>query len=148
MGVAPRRAAAPTVTAVDLAAEATTPASASTADAGGQAGKVKGAGAEGPPEPLDPETEAKRQKRREYRERKKLKKQAGLFVRAQENPNVYVSGLPPDVTFEELEPIFKRAGVLKLDPETGESKIRIYMQEDGKTCKGDALVSYANPSIR
>lgn len=59
---------------------------------------------------------------------------------------MYVSGLPPDVTFEELEPIFRRAGVLKLDPETGDSKIRIYTLADGKKCKGDALVSYANPA--
>eukprot|EP00930_Biecheleria_cincta_P056233 TRINITY_DN42393_c0_g1_i1.p1 TRINITY_DN42393_c0_g1~~TRINITY_DN42393_c0_g1_i1.p1 ORF type:complete len:604 (-),score=175.50 TRINITY_DN42393_c0_g1_i1:55-1833(-) len=94
---------------------------------------------------LDPETEAKRQKRREYRERKKLKVQAGVFVKAKENPNVYVSGLPPDVTFQELEPLFKRAGVLKLDVDTGSSKIRIYNGEDGK-CKGDALVTFANPA--
>lgn len=90
------------------------------------------------------ETEAKRQKRRDYRERKKLKKQAGLFVKAQDNPNVYVSGLPPDVTLAEMEVVFKRAGVLKIDPETGGSKIRIYMTDDGKSCKGDALVTYAN----
>lgn len=92
---------------------------------------------------LDPEKEVKRQKRREYRERKKLKQQAGVFIKAKENPNVYVSGLPPDVTFQELEPVFKRAGVLKLDVDTGGSKIRIYNGEDGK-CKGDALVTFAN----
>jgi len=67
-------------------------------------------------EPLDQEKEAKRKKRREYRERKKLKRQAGIFTRTNDNPNVYVSGLPPDVTMQELEPIFKRAGVIKLDP--------------------------------
>lgn len=95
------------------------------------------------PEALDPEKEAKRQKRKEYRERKKLKQQAGLFVKAKENPNVYVSGLPPDVTLQELEPLFKRAGVLKVDVDTCSSKIRIYCGQDGQ-CKGDALVSYAN----
>ncbi|CAJ1417154.1 unnamed protein product, partial [Effrenium voratum] len=94
-------------------------------------------------EQLDPEKEAKRRKRREYRERKKLKHQAGVFIRAKENPNVYVSGLPPDVTAQELEPLFKRAGVLKLDVETCTSKIRIYTGEDGR-CKGDALVTFAN----
>lgn len=59
------------------------------------------------------------------------------------NSNVYVSGLPPDVTLQELEPIFKRAGVLKVDVESGDSKIRIYADDEGR-CKGDALVSYAN----
>lgn len=94
-------------------------------------------------EPVDPETEAKRQKRRDYRERKKLKQQAGLFVKAKENPNVYVSGLPRDVTLQELEPVFKRAGVLKVDVDTGGSKLRIYCTDSGD-CKGDALVTYAN----
>eukprot|EP00439_Symbiodinium_sp_Y106_P030889 s2991_g3.t1 len=51
-----------------------------------------------PGEPDDPDKEAKRQKRREYRERRKLKQQAGLFIKAKENPNVYVSGLPEDIT--------------------------------------------------
>lgn len=92
---------------------------------------------------LAPDKEAKRQKRREYRERKKLKQQAGLFIKAKENPNVYVSGLPPDTTAQELDPLFKRAGVLKLDMETCASKIRVYTGADGR-CKGDALVTFAN----
>lgn len=96
-------------------------------------------------EPVDAETEAKRQRKREYRERKKLKRQAGLFVKAQENPNVYVSGLPADVTHKELDDVFKRAGVLKVDvsDEMGGSKIRIY-GDDETGCKGDALVTYAH----
>lgn len=96
-----------------------------------------------PEEPLPPEKEAKRQKRREYRERKKLKVQAGVFIRAKTNPNVYVSGLPPTVCVEELEKAFKRAGVLKVDVETGGAKIRIYLDDLG-LCKGDALITFAN----
>lgn len=107
-----------------------------------QVAKAKAQAVAGEPQ-LDPDKEAKRQKRREYRERKKLKQQAGLFIKAKENPNVYVSGLPPDVTAQELEPLFKRAGVLKLDMETCASKIRVYAGSDGK-CKGDALVTFAN----
>lgn len=94
----------------------------------------------------DEETKLKRQKRREYRERKKLKRQAGVFVKAHENPNVYVSGLPPDVTMEEMEALFKRAGVLKTDLDTGDTKIRIYEDVEGIGCKGDALVTYAHPA--
>merc|ERR1712216_1025523 len=55
-----------------------------------------------------------------------------------------MGGLPPDVTLEQLEPVFKRGGVLKVDVETGDSKIRIYRDAEGR-CKGDALVSYSNP---
>lgn len=106
-------------------------------------GAAAGVVDKGPEEPLPPEKEAKRQKRREYRERKKLKVQAGVFVRAKTNPNVYVSGLPPDVSGEELEKAFKRAGVLKVDLETGEAKMRIYTDDQG-SCKGDALITFAN----
>lgn len=114
------------------------------AAAAGEVVEAPAQAAPAPAEALPPEKEAKRQKRKDYRDRKKLKKQAGLFLRTQENPNVYVSGLPPDVTLEELEPIFKRAGVIKVDLDSGEAKIRIYTEADGMRCKGDALVSYAN----
>ncbi|EER13596.1 hypothetical protein Pmar_PMAR014777, partial [Perkinsus marinus ATCC 50983] len=53
----------------------------------------------------DPDKEAKRKKRREYRARKKLKQQAGLWkarVKDENNPNIYISGLPNDITLEEL----------------------------------------------
>eukprot|EP00929_Paragymnodinium_shiwhaense_P017081 TRINITY_DN125_c0_g2_i1.p1 TRINITY_DN125_c0_g2~~TRINITY_DN125_c0_g2_i1.p1 ORF type:complete len:698 (-),score=225.48 TRINITY_DN125_c0_g2_i1:124-2139(-) len=109
-----------------------------------EAANGEGDGAEERTENLT-EAELKAKKRREYRERKKLKRQAGVFVKSSTNPNVYVSGLPPDVTTNELEPVFKRAGVLKLDLDTGAAKIRIYRDGDGK-CNGGALVTYANPA--
>lgn len=151
-GGASRRAAAlsAATTAMDLAAAAAATACGSAPGcsgamlAGATAPERGAAGGATSGAPVDQETEDKRQKRREYRERRKLKRQAGVFVKAQANPNIYVSGLPPDVTLQEVEPIFKKAGVLKVDPDTGGPKIRIYLTADGKTCKGDALVSYAN----
>eukprot|EP00746_Dinoflagellata_sp_MGD_P082744 gnl/MRDRNA2_/MRDRNA2_32871_c0_seq1.p1 gnl/MRDRNA2_/MRDRNA2_32871_c0~~gnl/MRDRNA2_/MRDRNA2_32871_c0_seq1.p1 ORF type:complete len:574 (-),score=103.82 gnl/MRDRNA2_/MRDRNA2_32871_c0_seq1:58-1779(-) len=59
-----------------------------------------------------------------------------------ENTGVYVSGLPEDVTLLELAEFFKTAGVIGIDPLTGQAKIKIYYNETGK-CKGDALISYA-----
>ena len=91
---------------------------------------------------LDPEKAAKAKKRREYRQRRALKKQAGVWLSSKNNPNVYVSGLPPDVTTEELCKLFLRAGVFKIDPDTGKPKVRIYTDERGVS-KGDATVSYA-----
>lgn len=89
-------------------------------------------------EPLsDPGKEAKRLKRRAYRERKKLKREAGIWTRAKTNPNVYISGLPEDVTVQELVTLFKRAGQLKLDIESGEPKVRLYGN-------GDGLVSFVH----
>ncbi|CEM09729.1 unnamed protein product [Vitrella brassicaformis CCMP3155] len=92
-------------------------------------------------EPHDPEKEARKAKKRAYQERKKLKKQQGLWLKAKSNPNVYVSGLPEDVTMEELEETFKKAGVFKLDPDTSLPKIKIYHDDAGRA-KGDALISY------
>jgi RNA recognition motif-containing protein len=86
-------------------------------------------------EPLsDPEKEAKRQKRRAYRERKKLKRDAGLWVGSKVNPNIYVSGLPPDITTDELYDIFHQAGQLKPDLEAGTPntfRIKLYGNGDG-----------------
>ena len=87
-------------------------------------------------EPLsDPEKEAKRQRKRAYRERKKLKRDAGLWVKSKTNPNVYISGLPLDISVEDLETLFKQAGQIKADPQTGILRIRLYGH-------GDALITY------
>lgn len=89
-------------------------------------------------EPLsDPEKEAKRQKRRAYRERKKLKRDAGIWSRSRENPNIYVSSLPRDVSETELADMFRKAGQLKTDFETGKPRVKLYGN-------GDALVTFAH----
>lgn len=57
------------------------------------------------------------------------------------NTSVYVTGIPPDVTLEEMKTTFSKCGVIMEDIETGEPKIKIYRDEKGQP-KGDALVSY------
>jgi HIV Tat-specific factor 1 len=54
---------------------------------------------------------------------------------------VYVSGLPLDVTKEELIPFMAKCGIIKKDPDSGEYKVRLYQDEQGRH-KGDALVIY------
>mmetsp|Transcript_52236 Transcript_52236/g.117640 ORF Transcript_52236/g.117640 Transcript_52236/m.117640 type:complete len:616 (+) Transcript_52236:39-1886(+) len=134
---------APTLSARPRAAAALAAKVAPVAAAVAAAAAAAAPAAGGDAAPMSEEKAAKAQKRKEYRERKKLKKQAGMFIKTQENPNVYISGLPPDITAEELEQLVKRAGVLKVDPDTGDSRVRVYMDEQGR-CKGDALVTYAN----
>eukprot|EP00920_Eleutheroschizon_duboscqi_P012104 GHVT01029018.1.p1 GENE.GHVT01029018.1~~GHVT01029018.1.p1 ORF type:complete len:471 (-),score=156.82 GHVT01029018.1:61-1473(-) len=82
-------------------------------------------------------------KRKQYRQRLKRKRDAGLWIKAKINPNVYVSGLPEDVSFDELCTFFKRAGVLKLDPDTSLPKVRIYKGPDDVP-KGDALICFVH----
>jgi len=93
-------------------------------------------------EDVDPEVAAKRQKKKAYQQRKKLKQLAGVWLEKKNNPNVYVSGLPEDIKQAELEELFAKAGVFKVDPQSGENKVRIYHGEDEKPT-GDALLSYA-----
>lgn len=55
--------------------------------------------------------------------------------------SVYVQNLPPDTTVEELEALFGKCGLLLEDPATGQKRIKIYTNSDGKQ-KGDALIIY------
>ncbi|KAI8077857.1 uncharacterized protein BX664DRAFT_367317 [Halteromyces radiatus] len=57
------------------------------------------------------------------------------------NTSVYVTGVPPDVTIDELKQVFSKCGVIMEDLETGEPKIKIYRDDHGIS-KGDALVTY------
>ncbi|KAF7728182.1 hypothetical protein EC973_006576 [Apophysomyces ossiformis] len=57
------------------------------------------------------------------------------------NTSVYVTGIPSDVTVEEMKTVFSKCGVIMEDLETGEPKIKIYHDEEGRV-KGDALVTY------
>jgi len=49
-----------------------------------------------------------------------------------------------DVTFDELKEHFKKAGIIKNDPFTGEPKIKLYTDDNGKL-KGDARITYLKP---
>ena len=65
------------------------------------------------------------------------------MVTPKKNNNIYASGLPPDITEEKFIEFFGRAGVIRIDKFSGESKVKIYRNSDG-TPKGDGLVSYVN----
>ncbi|KAJ3276055.1 hypothetical protein HDV01_006225 [Terramyces sp. JEL0728] len=54
---------------------------------------------------------------------------------------VYVTGLPSDITMDDMIDNFKKGGVFLLDSLTGEPKIKVYRNDKGEL-KGDALVIY------
>ncbi|EEA08213.1 RNA recognition motif. family protein [Cryptosporidium muris RN66] len=58
------------------------------------------------------------------------------------NTSIYVTGLPRDITIEEVRNFFTRCGIIKIDPSTLEPKIKLYKDKETNELKGDALVSY------
>ena len=59
------------------------------------------------------------------------------------NTFVYATGLPLDIDQDECKDFFAKCGVIQLDRNTGQIKIKLYTDENGKP-KGDARICYAN----
>ena len=87
------------------------------------------------PEPTD------HQKRGEKR-----KAESGWFhVEENRNTNVYVSGLPPDITVDEFIKLMSKFGIIMRDSETEEFKVKLYKDNQGNL-KGDGLCCYLKVS--
>ncbi|XP_066496310.1 17S U2 SnRNP complex component HTATSF1 [Tiliqua scincoides] len=72
----------------------------------------------------------------------KRKPEAGWFhVEDQKNTNVYVTGLPPDITKDEFVQVMSKCGIIMRDPQTEEPKIKLYKDKEGNL-KGDGLCCY------
>merc|ERR1711973_554521 len=57
------------------------------------------------------------------------------------NTNIYVSGLPPDITEEEFFTLMSKYGIIMEEPETKKPKIKLYQDEGGRN-KGDGRCCY------
>lgn len=79
----------------------------------------------------------RKMKKMRYQHNKKKK-----WFEARQNQYIYVTGLPKDVTHEKLVDYFRKCGAIKLDSNTGEESVKIYMDEDGQP-KGDARIGFA-----
>ncbi|XP_028923092.1 HIV Tat-specific factor 1 [Ornithorhynchus anatinus] len=72
----------------------------------------------------------------------KRKPEAGWFhVEEDRNTNVYVTGLPPDITKDEFVQVMSKCGIIMRDPQTEEYKIKLYKDKQGNL-KGDGLCCY------
>jgi hypothetical protein len=85
----------------------------------------------------------KKEKRKREKKAKQAKKKAA-FKKTKSTNSIYITGLPLDITPEELLPFFAKCGVIKKDPETAQPIFRIYVNEEGKP-KGDGRVTYYRP---
>ncbi|CAB1445203.1 unnamed protein product [Pleuronectes platessa] len=72
----------------------------------------------------------------------KRKAEAGWFdIDDNKNTNVYVSGLPPDISNEEFAELMTKCGIVMRDPITEEFKVKLYKDKEGNL-KGDGLCCY------
>lgn len=83
-----------------------------------------------------PAAETQKRKRKQKKKNKKV-------------PNnwIYISGLPSNITVEEIKSHFCKVGLIAISPHDQMPKIKIYLDEEG-SCKGDASLCYnANESV-
>ncbi|KAG8008050.1 HIV Tat-specific factor 1-like protein [Nibea albiflora] len=72
----------------------------------------------------------------------KRKADPGWFdIDDNKNTNVYVSGLPPDISTEEFVELMSKCGIVMRDPITEEYKVKLYKDREGNL-KGDGLCCY------
>ncbi|XP_063954481.1 17S U2 SnRNP complex component HTATSF1-like [Lytechinus pictus] len=73
--------------------------------------------------------------------KRKAEQKSWFEVDPTKNTNVYVSGLPDDITLEEFQELMAKCGIIMLEEDTEKPKIKLYMDDQGRA-KGDGRCCY------
>jgi RNA recognition motif-containing protein len=87
------------------------------------------------------EARAKKNDKKKKAKKKKVQEGPKEWFELKKNTSVYVQNLPLDVNVNQLMGVFKKAGIIKIDPISKQPKVKIYSDAAGNP-KGDALVTY------
>lgn len=90
--------------------------------------------------------EKKKKKKEQFMEAlgqpaKKEEPSDGEFLVTKYNTTIYVTGIPLDADKDEIIDCFKKVGVIKKHPETGDILVKMY-EDDKKKFKGEALITF------
>lgn len=91
------------------------------------------------------ETKAEKEQRKAEAKKKAQEPSTWFEVDEAHNTAIYITGLPLDITVEELTEMVTKFGLLARD-DKAKDKIKVYKDEDGQP-KGDALVTYIKVRI-
>lgn len=104
-------------------------------------GEVQAEG-QGESESQDGNQKGKKRKKKGEKPAPPPKREEGWFeVEEEKNTNVYVSGLPLDITEEEFKTLMNRCGLVMFDPIMKQPKLKLYLDEHGNP-KGDGRCCY------
>ena len=93
---------------------------------------------------LSPEEIKKKEHNKKKTEKQKQKKKEKWY-KPKIDSNIYISNLPENITQNDLITYFSKCGFIRNDPKTNEIKVKIYINEETKKPKGDALISFLRP---
>ncbi|KAK0053314.1 HIV Tat-specific factor 1 [Biomphalaria pfeifferi] len=93
----------------------------------------------------DNKKDKKKKKEAKGEKRKENPAEVGWFeINPESSTQLYVTGLPLDITEDEFKDVLSKCGLIMFDPLTKKPKFKLYKDRDGNL-KGDGLCTYIKP---